>query len=57
MRGKRAYRFTITVLVEPGHPAWADPEWAADAARGALANEYDLRCIYGAIAEVEPDQL
>jgi len=24
----RGYRFTLTVNVEPGHPASDDPEWA-----------------------------
>lgn len=42
--------------VEPGHPAYDDPEWAADAAWGALANEYDLRAIYTDIEEVQLDQ-
>lgn len=47
----RSYRFTLTVNVEPGHPAYDDPEWAADAAWGALTNEYDLRAIYTNIEE------
>lgn len=42
----RCYRFTLTVNIEPGHPAYDDPEWAADAAWGALTNEYGLRAIY-----------
>ena len=50
----RTYRFTITVNVEPGHPAYDDPEWAADAAWGALVNEYGFRAIYTGIDEVEP---
>lgn len=50
----RTYRFTLTVDVEPGHPAYDDPEWAADAAWGALTNEYGLRATYSAIDEVEP---
>lgn len=49
----RIYRFVVTVEVEPGHPAYDDPEWAADAAHGALANEYGLNAIYTDIAEVE----
>lgn len=44
------------VEVEPGHPAYDDPEWAADAARGALDNVYDLRAIYTDIEQVELDQ-
>lgn len=51
----RRYRFTITVDIEPGHPAFADPEWAADAAWGSLTNEYDLRATYSAIEEVAID--
>lgn len=50
----RTYRFTLTVAVEPGHPAYDDPEWAADAAWGSLTNEYGLRATYSAIDEVEP---
>jgi len=52
----RRYRFTITVDVEPGHPAYDHPEWAADAAWRALANEYDLRATYSATEEVERNQ-
>jgi hypothetical protein len=48
----RTFRFVITVEVEPGHPAFDDPEWAADAAQGALTNEYDLRAIYTDITEI-----
>ena len=51
------YRFTLTVNVEPGHPAYDDPEWAADAAWGTLTNEYGLRAIYTDIEEVEPQPL
>lgn len=51
----RSYRFTITLNVEPGHPAYDDPEWAADAARGALADDYGLRSIYSDIEAVELD--
>lgn len=43
MAEARTYRFVITVQVEPGHPAYDDPDWAADAAWGALSNECDLR--------------
>ena len=51
----RIYRFTLTGNVEPGHPAYDDPEWAAAAAWGALTNDYGLRAIYTEIHEVEPD--
>lgn len=53
----RSYRFTLTVNVEPGHPAYDDPEWAADAAWGALTNEYGLRAIHSNIEDVEPQPL
>lgn len=49
----RTYRFVLTVQVEPGHPAYDDPEWAADAAHGALTNEYGLRATYTDITEVD----
>jgi hypothetical protein len=48
----RTYQFVITFEVEPDHPAYDDPEWAADAAWGALTNEYGLRTIYTDIGEV-----
>lgn len=51
-RNTRTYRFVVTVEVEPRHPAYDDPEWTADAAHGALTNEYSLRAIYTDIAEV-----
>jgi hypothetical protein len=51
----RTYRFLITFDVEPGHPAYDDPEWAADAAHGALTNEYGLRAIYTDITEIESE--
>jgi hypothetical protein len=54
MEPRRVYRFVITFDVEPGHPAYDDPEWAADAAWGALTNEYGLRGIYTDIEEVLP---
>lgn len=50
--GTRTYQFVITFEVEPDHPAYDDPEWAADAAHGTLTNEYGLRAIYTDIAEV-----
>lgn len=52
MTAKRRYSFVITFEVEPGHPAYDDPEWAADAAWGALSNEYGLRGIYTDVEEV-----
>lgn len=52
-RNTRAYRFTINFEVDLGHPAYDDPEWAADAAHGALTNEYGLRAIYTDISEIE----
>ena len=48
----RTYRFVVKFEVEPGHPAYDDPEWAADAAHGALTNEYGLSATYMDIAEV-----
>jgi hypothetical protein len=51
----RTYRFVVTIDVEPGHPAYDDPEWAADAAHGALTNEYGLLTTYSAITELTPD--
>lgn len=52
--GTRVYRFVITFEVEPGHEAYDDPEWAADAAWGALTNMYGLLCTYGSIEELDP---
>jgi len=52
----RAYQFVMTIEVEEGHPAFDDPEWAADAAWGTLTNEYGLRAVYGPVEEVELDQ-
>jgi hypothetical protein len=49
----RTYRFVVTVEVDPDHPAYDDPEWAADAAHGALTNEYGLRATYMDITEVD----
>ncbi|HZD22775.1 MAG TPA: hypothetical protein VE569_05155 [Acidimicrobiia bacterium] len=49
----RTYRFVINFEVDPGHPAYDDPEWAADAAHGALTNEYGLRATYTGIGEVD----
>lgn len=52
MDEKRTYQFVVTVEVGPGHPAYDDPEWAADAAWGALTNEYDLPSSYSDIVEL-----
>jgi hypothetical protein len=52
-KATRVYRFVVTVEVEPGHPAYDDPEWAADAAHGALSNEYGLRATYTDISEID----
>lgn len=43
----RTYEFVLTVEVEKGHIAFDDPEWVADAAWGALTNDYGLTCTYG----------
>lgn len=51
----RRYRFSITVDVEPDHPAHEDPEWVADAAWGSLTNEYGLRASYGSVEELPAD--
>jgi hypothetical protein len=51
-KATRTYRFVITVEVEPGHAAYDDPEWAADAAHGALTNEYQMKAIYTDITEL-----
>jgi ADP-ribose pyrophosphatase YjhB (NUDIX family) len=42
----RSYRFLITLDVDPDHVAFDDPEWAADAAHGALTNEYDIEAVH-----------
>ncbi len=57
MAKRRRYRFAITVDVEPDHPAYDDPEWAADAAWGSLTNEYGLRTIYTNIEEIDTEGL
>lgn len=46
-QGSGSYRFTITFEIGPEHVAFDDPEWAADAAHGALANEYGIETVYG----------
>ena len=52
-RNTRTYRFVVTFEVEADHPAYDDPEWAADAAHGALTNEYGLRATYADISEFD----
>lgn len=37
------------MTVDPDHEAYDDPEWIADAAWGALSNEYSLECVHGDI--------
>jgi hypothetical protein len=49
----RTYRFSLSFDVEPDHPAYDDPEWAADAAWGALSEEYGLRVVYSDIEKVD----
>lgn len=46
MASTKRYRITLTAEVEEGHVAYDDPEWIADAAWGALSNEYGLDCTY-----------
>lgn len=52
--GTRAYRFVVEYVVEPDHPAYDDPEWAADAAWGALTNMYGLLSSCTSIEEIDP---
>ncbi len=52
----RSYRFDMTISVEPGHVAYLDPEWAADAAATALTDGYGLDAYYDDIAMVGDDQ-
>lgn len=52
--GTRVYRFVITSEVEPGHEAYDGPEWAADAAWGALTNMYGLLTSWSGIEELDP---
>ena len=52
----RTYRFALTVIVEDDHAAYDDPEWVADAAWGALTNEYGLECTYGEVEMLPPER-
>ena len=45
-QGMRSYRFAITFDVDSEHVAYDDPEWAADAAHGALTYEYGIESVY-----------
>jgi hypothetical protein len=45
-QGTRSYRFSITFDVGAEHVAYDDPEWAADAAHGALTYEYGIETTY-----------
>lgn len=49
----RTYRFQLTVIVEHDHESYDDPEWIADAALGALTNEYGFECTYGPVELVQ----
>lgn len=49
----RTFRFELIVSVEPGHDAYDDPEWVADAAWGTLTNEYGFECVYGEVELIE----
>jgi hypothetical protein len=51
----RMYTFVLTVEVEEDHVGYDDPEWLADAAWGALSNDYGLRCTYGPTVLVGED--
>lgn len=42
----RSYRFSITFEVGTDHVAYGDPEWAADAAHGALTTDHGIVCEY-----------
>lgn len=41
--------------MEPDQEGYDDPEWIADAAWGALANEYGYECTFGDITELPAD--
>lgn len=55
MTKQSVYRFSITAWVDADHVAYGDPEWIADAAAGALTNEYGIECVYEDIMELEED--
>lgn len=51
----RSYRFSITFEASPDHVAYGDPEWAADAAHGALTTDYGIECEYARPHAVDPE--
>jgi len=53
MNSSRTFRFTITVIVDSDQQGFHDPEWIADAAWGALSNEYGYRCTFGRVEEID----
>lgn len=50
----RTNEFVMTIDVEPSHPAYDDPEWAADAAARALTDAYGLEAFYSHIESGQP---
>lgn len=50
--GERTYRLLITFEVDDDHVAFDDPEWAVDAAHGALTNGYGLAAIHADVGIV-----
>ena len=52
----RTYRFEMTISVEPGHTAFLDPEWAADATASALTDGYGLDAFYDNVALLDDEQ-
>ncbi len=55
MSSERTIQIRLTVIVPEGHPGFEDPEWAADAAWGALSNEYGLTTTYSVVSVEEPE--
>ena len=53
---RRTYLFEMTISVEPGHTAYVDPEWAADAAASALTDGYGLDAFYDNIGLLGDEQ-
>jgi len=52
MTAPRTFRFTITVTVDSDQQGYDDPQWIADAASGALGNEYGYECFFDAVEEL-----
>jgi hypothetical protein len=52
----RTFRFEMTISVEPGHVAYLDPEWAADAAVVALTDGYGIAANYDDIATLDHEE-